>query len=142
MSMELGWLLAALVLVIVELLTGTFFLLILGIAAGIGSLVAWQGGAFWVQALAAAVAAVAGSLLLVKRKKSSPGPAAENQMDLGQTVVLTAWVSQAQRIARVRYRDADWDAEVLGTDHVEPGAVLYVKAVEGSRLKVSSSRTG
>ncbi|MFN0040197.1 MAG: NfeD family protein [Burkholderiales bacterium] len=142
MSMELGWLLAALVLVIVELLTGTFFLLILGIAAGIGSLVAWQGGEFWAQALAASGAAVTGTILLLKRKKSSPGQEPENQMDRGQTVVHTAWISQAQRIARVRYRDADWDAEVLGTDPVEPGAVLYVNAVEGSRLKVSSSRNG
>jgi membrane protein implicated in regulation of membrane protease activity len=141
MSMELGWLLLALVLVIVELLTGTFFLLILGIAAGVGSLVAWLGGGFWLQALIASAMAISGTVLLIRRKKSTPGPARENQMDLGQTVVHTSWVSEAQRIARVRYRDADWDAEVLGTDKIEPGAVLFVAAVEGSRLKVSSSRS-
>ena len=141
MSMELGWLLLALVLGIVELLTGTFFLLILGIAAGVGSLVAWLGGPFWVQALVAAAAAVAGTLLLVKRRKTTLGPATENQMDLGQTVVLASWVSEAQRIARVHYRGADWDAEVVGTDRIEPGTVLFVAGVEGSRLKVSSSRS-
>jgi membrane protein implicated in regulation of membrane protease activity len=141
MSMELGWLLLALVLGIVELLTGTFFLLILGIAAGVGSLVAWLGGTFLVQALIASATAVAGTVLLIQRKKSTPGPAAENQMDLGQTVVHTSWVSEAQRIARVRYRDADWDAEVLGTDRIEPGAILFVAGVEGSRLKVSSTRS-
>jgi membrane protein implicated in regulation of membrane protease activity len=141
MSMELGWLLLALVLVIVELLTGTFFLLILGLAAGVGSLVAGFGGPFWVQALVAAAAAVAGTLMLVKRRKTTSGPATENQMDLGQTVVLASWVSEAQRIARVHYRDADWDAEVLGTDKVEPGAILFVAGIEGSRLKVSSTRS-
>jgi membrane protein implicated in regulation of membrane protease activity len=141
MSMELGWLLLALVLGIVELLTGTFFLLILGIAAGVGSLVAWLGGPFWMQALVAAAAAVAGTLLLIKRRKTTPGPATENQMDLGQTAVLASWVSEPQRIARVHYRGTDWDAEVVGTDRIEPGALLFVAGVEGSRLKVSSTRS-
>ncbi len=43
MQPALAWLLLGLVLVVVELLTGTFYLLILGLAAGVGSLVAWLG---------------------------------------------------------------------------------------------------
>jgi membrane protein implicated in regulation of membrane protease activity len=41
MQPALAWLLAGLLLVVVELMTGTFYLLILGIAAGIGSLIAF-----------------------------------------------------------------------------------------------------
>jgi len=123
MQPALAWLLLGLVLVVVELLSGTFYLLILGLAAGVGSLVAWLGGPFWMPALLASAAAAKG-----------------NSMDVGQTVVLESWVSEPQRLAKVRYRDASWEAEVLGEDHVEPGAVLYVSGADGNRLEVSTSR--
>jgi len=57
MQPVLAWLLAGLLLVVVELMTGSFYLLILGIAAGIGSVVAYVGQPFWMQALVAAIAA-------------------------------------------------------------------------------------
>ena len=38
MQPALAWLLIGLMLVVIELMTGTFYLLILGVAAGIGSL--------------------------------------------------------------------------------------------------------
>jgi membrane protein implicated in regulation of membrane protease activity len=140
MQPAIGWLVVGLMLIFVELLSGTFYLLILGIACALGSLVAWAGGEFWLQALIAAVAAVIGSIL-VRRKKTAGGAAArKNQMDHGQSVVMESWVSAPQRIARVRYRGADWDAEVLGADPVEPGAMLFVTDVDGSRLKVSTRR--
>ena len=60
----LAWLLAGLLLVVVELMTGTFYLLILGIAAGIGSLIAFFGQPFWMQALIAAFAAIIGGVLV------------------------------------------------------------------------------
>ena len=139
MQPALAWLLLGLVLVVVELLSGTFYLLILGLAAGVGSLVAWLGGPFWMQAILASAAAVGGSIL-VRRRKSGAAAAIGNSMDVGQTVVLESWVSEAQRLAKVRYRDASWEAEVLGEDHVEPGAVLYVSGADGNRLEVSTSR--
>ena len=138
MHPALAWLLLGLVLVVVELLSGTFYLLILGLACGIGSLVAWLGGPFWMQALLASIAAVVGSIMV--RRSKSGATAGSNSMDVGQTVVLESWVSESQRLAKVRYRDASWEAEVLGDDHVEPGAVLYVSGSDGNRLEVSSSR--
>jgi membrane protein implicated in regulation of membrane protease activity len=139
MQPALAWLLLGLVLVVVELLTGTFYLLILGLAAGVGSLTAWLGGPFWTQALLASLAAVAGSIM-VRRSKSGAASARGNSMDVGQTAVLESWVSEPQRLAKVRYRGASWEAEVLGEDHVEPGAVLYVSGTDGNRLEVSTAR--
>jgi membrane protein implicated in regulation of membrane protease activity len=138
MQPALAWLLLGLVLVVVELMTGTFYLLILGLAAGVGSLVAWLGGPFWMQALLASIAAVAGGIMV--RRSKSAATAGSNSMDVGQTVVLESWVSESQRLAKVRYRDASWEAEVLGDDHVEPGTVLYVAGADGNRLEVSTSR--
>ena len=141
MQPVLAWLLAGLLLVVVELMTGTFYLLILGLAAGIGSLVAYLGQPFWMQALIAALAAFAGGGLVHRYHRaanaSSPKDIAN---DIGQTVTIESWVNEPQRLARVRYRGTIWDAEVAGSDPIEPDARLYVVATEGSRLKVSSIR--
>jgi len=141
MQPVLAWLLAGLLLVVVELVTGTFYLLILGIAAGIGSLVAFLDQPFWMQALIAAIAAFIGGVLVNRYHRaanaSSPKDSAN---DIGETVTIENWVSEPKRLARVRYRGTVWDAEVLGSERIEPDALLYVVATEGSRLKVSSTR--
>ena len=67
MQPVLAWLLAGLLLVVVELMTGTFYLLILGLAAAIGSLVAYLDQPFWMQALIAALAAFAGGARALSR---------------------------------------------------------------------------
>jgi membrane protein implicated in regulation of membrane protease activity len=141
MQPAIGWLLIGLALIVIELLSGTFYLLILGIAAGIGSLIAFLDQPFWMQALIAAIAAVVGGVLVHRYHRaanaSSPKDSAN---DIGQAVTIESWVSESQRIARVHYRGTVWDAEVLGDDRIEPDARLYVVAMEGSRVKVSSTR--
>ncbi|HVY07172.1 MAG TPA: NfeD family protein [Burkholderiales bacterium] len=142
MQPALFWLLAGLLLVVVELMTGTFYLLILGVAAGIGSAIAYVDQPFWVQAFVAAVAAIAGCILVNRHHRrarlASPATHAD---DVGQAVTIESWISEPQRLARVRYRGTVWDAEIIGTEPVAPGALLFVVATEGSRLKVSPSRT-
>ena len=141
MDPALAWLLIGLALIVVELLTGTFYLLIIGLAAGIGAVVAWFGAPIWIQALVVGVAGVVGCVLLHRRKLARPAKPADNQMDVGQTVTVESWISEPQRLARVRYRGAPWDAEVVSSDPVAIGAVLYVVATDGSRLKVSANKT-
>jgi membrane protein implicated in regulation of membrane protease activity len=141
MQPALAWLLVGLLLVVVELVTGTFYLLILGLAAGIGSLVAFLGQPFWIQALIAAIAAVVGGVLVYRYHRAANATSPKDTAnDIGQTVTIESWVSESQRIARVHYRGTVWDAEVLGNDRVEPNALLYVVGMEGSRVKVSSTR--
>ena len=141
MQPALAWLLVGLMLVVVELMTGTFYLLILGIAAGIASLIAYLDQPFWMQALIGAIAAIIGGVLVHRyHSAANAGSPRNTANDIGQTVSIASWVSEAQRIARVHYRGTTWDAEVLGNDRIEPDALLYVVAMEGSRLKVSSTR--
>jgi membrane protein implicated in regulation of membrane protease activity len=139
MALELVWLLLGLVLLVVEMMTGTFYLLILGIAALVTSGVAYAGGGFWLQALVAAAAAVGGSIA-VKRRKAASAPGDGSPMDVGQTAVMEEWVSEPQRLARVRYRGALWDAEVQGGTPLTKGDLLFIAGTDGSRLKVSGSR--
>jgi len=61
-QIALAWLLVGLLLVVVELMTGTFYLLILGLAAGIGALVAYFNRPFRMQAPIVAIAACMGAM--------------------------------------------------------------------------------
>ena len=141
MQPAIGWLLIGLALIFVELLSSTFYLLILGIAAGIGALIAFLNQPFWMQALGAAIAAVLGGVLVYRyHRAANDSSPKERANDIGQTVTIESWVSEPTRLARVRYRGTIWDAEVLGNDRIEANAVLYVVAMEGSRVKVSSTR--
>jgi membrane protein implicated in regulation of membrane protease activity len=141
MQPVLAWLLAGLLLVVVELMTGTFYLLILGIAAGIGSVAAFFEQSFWMQALIAAISAIIGGMLVHRyHGAANASPTKDSDNDIGEPVSIETWVSEPGRLARVRYRGTTWDAEVLGTERIEANALLYVVARDGSRLKISSSR--
>ena len=141
MQPALAWILAGLLLVVLELMTGTFYLLILGISAMVGALAAFLDQPFWVEALVASIAAIAGGVLVNRYHRLANASSPKDiSNDIGEKVTIESWVSESQRLARVRYRGTIWDAEVIGSDPIASGAMLYVVATEGSRLKVSSTR--
>jgi membrane protein implicated in regulation of membrane protease activity len=133
------WAILGLTLVIVELLTGTFYLLVLGIAAFGAALAAWLGQGFPVQTIVVAVISGFGCYgVHVYRAKN-----ATQQMpsvDAGQPASFENWIDQGARLARVRYRGASWDALVEGDASVDSGAMLYVVSTHGNTLKVTSRR--
>jgi membrane protein implicated in regulation of membrane protease activity len=139
LDQDLLWLMAGFVLVIAELLTGTFYLLVLGIAGFAGALVAFLGFDIWIQAVVAAVVAVAGVMWVrARRKQRSP---AMPSLDLGQSVSFDDWTSQDAGRARVRYRDSLWDAQIEGAaGSPAPGDPFYIIAVDGSTLRVSARK--
>ena len=139
METYLVWLAAGFVLVIAELVTGTFFLLVLGIAAFAGSATAWFGLGFWLEALCAATVAVAGVLWVRRQRKSMQQPDMAS-LDVGQAVAFDARVSREQGTARVKYRDALWDAEIEGERELSHGQALFIHAVDGNTLKVATTR--
>ena len=139
METYLIWLVAGFGLVIVELLSGSFYLLMLGVAAFGGAAVAYAGQGFGVQAVVAALLAVAGCygvhLHRARNSKEQMVP-----LDAGQPASFEGWVDQGARLARVRYRGASWDALVGGDSVPEAGAMLYVESTSGNTLKVSTRR--
>ncbi|MBI1397313.1 MAG: NfeD family protein [Betaproteobacteria bacterium] len=140
MAFELAWLLVGVALVILELMTGTFYLLLLGGASLAASVVAWLGHAFWLQAGTAGSVALIGVFWLARHRRSLAGRAAVAGMDVGQPATFETWLDKGARLARVRYRGATWDAMVDGEDDLSPGRNVYVKAVDGNRLGVSVRR--
>ncbi len=136
MATYLLWAISGFVLIIAELLTGTFYLLVFGVAALVGALVAWLGGAFWLQVLSAAIAALLGTYLVHRWWQNHPkDSAAQNSLEVGQTVVFESWVNEANLTARVKYRGSSWDAKVTGV--AKPNDVLTITATEQGVLLVS-----
>ena len=139
MDVYLVWLIAGFILVIVELATGTFYLLVLGVAAFAAAAVAFTGAALGWQAAAAAIIAVAGVAWVQQWKKSS-APKRMQGLDVGQPAAFESWVNEGAGHARVKYRDTLWDAHIAGGAAGTQGEVLYVTAVDGNTLKVSKTR--
>lgn len=131
----LWWLLAG-TAVAVELLTGTFYLLMLAIGLAAGALAAHAGASVAAQLVVSALVgggAVAAWHLV--RRRSGAGTAGNNNIDFdaGESVHVDAWT--ADHTASVRYRGAVWTAVPAGG--APQGTGLHrVAAVDGSRLVV------
>lgn len=136
MDPYLLWVVIGIALIIVEMLTGTLYLLVLGVAALAAAAAAYLGQSFWVQAVIVAAVAATGVIIL-KRFRGAAQPASGQGLDIGQAVVLDAWISEADGLARVQYRNAQWEAQVTG-ERVSGGKVFYIHAVDGSTLHVSA----
>ena len=83
--------------------------------------------------------AVGGVFWIRSRKLASATPAMAS-LDVGHPVTLESWVNRADRLARVKYRDALWDAVVDGEFHGEAGEVFYIRSVRGNTLHVAKER--
>ena len=130
----LWWLLAG-VAVAVELLTGTFYLLMLAIGMAAGALAAHAGAATTTQLVLAALVgggAVAGWHLARRRlQASTPAGGSNLDFDAGERVHVDAW--SADNTSQVRYRGAVWTAVPAGGTPQGAGA-HRVRQVDGSRL--------
>lgn len=138
------WLSAAGALIILEIFSGTFYLLMLAIGMAAGALIALAGGALWLQLLAAAATGSFATLALRRSKYGKAGrtDAAHDpniNLDIGQKVSVAQWTEQAGNApsARVMYRGAQWDVELAQGNVAQPGMFIIVE-VRGSRLILGS----
>ena len=140
------WLMAAGTLVILELFTGTFYLLMIAMGLAVGALAALAGGGMTLQIVASAVASVVAIGALQARRKRHPGSLGgprgtdpqrdpDINLDIGQQVSVDSW-SGTQ--ARVMHRGAAWDAELAPGAEARRGDYRIV-AVKGSRLVLSNA---
>jgi membrane protein implicated in regulation of membrane protease activity len=136
------WLAVGFVLVIAELVSGTFYLLVIGLGAFAAAIAAWAGGNEMVQAVVGGAVAIAGTWYVhhwhvSHREHGRPG---DNLLDRGQAVILESWTNELAGFARVRYRGTSWDARLAEpAARPVPGATLYIEAQEGNTLVVASA---
>jgi membrane protein implicated in regulation of membrane protease activity len=139
METWLIWVVVGFALVIAELVTGTFYLLVIGIGFFAAALCAWIGANFLVQAMAGSAVALVGAWAVHHwHSANRMGDAGKsNLLDRGQPVVLEGWTNESAGIARVRYRGASWDARVAdGGPRPEAGSTLYIDGQDGATLIV------
>jgi membrane protein implicated in regulation of membrane protease activity len=127
------WVLAG-VLVALELVTGTFYLLMLSLGAVAAALTAMAGHGLTTQLVVAAVIGGLGAVLLGqwrKRQTTTLQEAHDQHLDLGATVQVDAW--DAQGTAQVKHRGAAWTA-VLAPGQTATAGVHRIQAMAGNRL--------
>jgi membrane protein implicated in regulation of membrane protease activity len=131
------WLLAG-AAVAVELVTGTFYLLMAAIGLSAGALAAHAGAGVAWQLVGVAIvgSAAVGGLHLLRRRRPPEPPARSNRnvnLDIGESVQVAHWLPDGT--STVRYRGATWAVEAApGVDRV-PGT-YRVREVVGNRLVV------
>lgn len=132
------WWIAAGVLVALELTTMTFYLLMLALGAATGALAAHLGISATGQMVAAAIVSTLAVLACHQWRKSRPRelPVGANpnlNMDVGETVQITAW--NPDGTATVRYRGTIWTA--MHRPGIAPSTGMHrVAELVGSRLLV------
>jgi membrane protein implicated in regulation of membrane protease activity len=140
----MAWLVQSGILVILEIFSGTFYLLMIAIGFAAGGLAAWLGAGDAVQVMVAAVVGLAATFVLRKSRlgKIRRTDAARDpnvNLDIGQILSIDEWKNNKgeQYIARVMYRGALWDVELEENADPLPG-LFTIREIRGSRLIVSN----
>lgn len=139
MSESTIWWLLAGAAVALELVTGTFYLLMLTVGMVAGALAAHLGASVIVQVVVAAVIGGGAVVAWHWKRSKDPKPAAANansdvQMDIGETVHVQQWNEDAT--ASVKYRGAQWTVELADPDAAPQPGLFKVRKLNGNRLVV------
>ena len=140
----LWWVLAG-VAVVAELLTGTFYLLMLALGLAGGAVAAHLGLPPAMQLVCAAVLGAGAVAVLQKvrprpHQHLQPQADADMNMDIGQSLRVEVWTG---RTAQANYRGAQWSVELLDghdTTAAQPGS-FRIRAVVGNVLRVEPAET-
>ena len=138
MTEPMFWWIAAGVAVGAELVTGTFYLLMVAVGLAAGALAAHLGANTTWQLVVSAVVGAAALLGWYYWRKGHPkdAPAESNRdvnLDVGETIHVERW--QPDGTAQVRYRGAQW-AVVSADGATSLTGAHRVVRVEGNRLIV------
>ncbi len=125
------WFLLALILLGMEMASGTFYLLVVAIAMATGGVAALLGANREWQLVLCALMVIAGTMVLRLWKKSQRSTPADLNLDIGQPVQVLNWYDNGT--ARVLYRGAEWDAAPETADMPHEG-IFYIKQMHGSGL--------
>jgi membrane protein implicated in regulation of membrane protease activity len=131
------WWIAAAILIGAELLTGTFYLLAIGIAAALGGVTALAGASEPVQFAVAGVLGVVLTIVAHRWRLARATPPPQQSLDVGQAVQVLIW--NPDGTARVGYRGSEWDAELASaeTPHAE---TMYIVGTRANVLVLSERK--
>ena len=133
------WFVIGFGLIVAELLTGTFYLLIIAVAMGVAGFAALAGAPFALQLVIAAVIGLGGSLWLRTtqwgKRLHERGDDRVQNMDIGQSLRVDQWTGT--RTARAQYRGAVWDVELAPGEQPVAGEFV-IRDIHANRLIVAA----
>lgn len=138
MALHYWWWLLAITLSVAEILTGGFYLLMLAAGAAAGGVAGAIGFGLTWQFVCAAVVSAVGAYLVHRLRplRANAVPSERNpdvNLDIGRSVQVERW--DAHGHARVSYRGALWDVELLPGEPAVPGKFV-IREIRGSRLRL------
>jgi len=134
------WFVIGFGLVVAELLTGTFYLLVIAVAFGAAGVAALLGGPVVLQWATAAAVSLGGTLWLRqsrfgRRLRDRALSDHVQNMDVGQTLRVDQWAPN--RTARANYRGATWDVDLAPGEAPESGEFV-IREIHANRLIVAA----
>lgn len=126
---------------IAELFSGTFYLLIFGVAFGLAGIVGLFNVAFIVQLLIVLIASIGGLAIVrksrLKAKNKVMNDDSDLSLDIGQKITISAWRNEGDAfVATTKYRGASWQVRYQRNEPPIPGTYQIV-AVDGNVLVVN-----
>lgn len=142
------WFGLAVLALIGELLTGTFYLLLVAVGLAAAGIAAWLAFSPEVQLIAFGIVVLAALVVLrktrvLKKREIRPERNANVIMDIGQTVEVTDWAPDGT--TRVQYRGAAWQASLAEGqsnqgEAPQPGTHVITE-MRGNRLILARKRS-
>ena len=131
---SIWWIIAG-TLVSIELMTGTFYLLMLAIGATAGAIAAHAQLSVTTQLITGSVvgglAAIFWRIYALQKLKSQPEQVAAQHLDIGETVEVHEWLSNGT--AQVKHRGANWTA-VCAEGTPQGLGVYQIQDIQGNTL--------
>lgn len=131
----LFWFGAAALFLLLEMVTGTFYLLLVALGLAVSGTAAYAGLALVWQIISGMVASLTGLVVMHHHRQSKGQVATQSNpdvmQDIGQSVIVDAWDENGQ--ARVFYRGAYWSARIDIDLPAQPGE-HHIQAVQGLTL--------
>jgi membrane protein implicated in regulation of membrane protease activity len=139
MGSYIGWFVVAFGLLVAELLTGTFYLLVISTALAVAGIAALAGAPVALQFVVAAAIGIGGSIWLratrFGKRLHERGDDRVQNMDIGQSLRVDHWT--AARTARAQYRGATWEVELAPGEQPIAGDFV-IREIQANRLIVAA----
>jgi len=138
MNASIAWLIAAVVALILELMSGTMFLIWVSggcFLAGVAALVFAAPWVPWATFVVSSSILLYFGLPLARRLREQGGQASNVDRMIGLQAVVLETIDPMENTGRVRFESDEWRAR---SDHrVQAGATVTIVSVEGTTLMVT-----
>ncbi len=140
------WFVGAAAVAMLEMFTGTLYLLMMAIGCAVGGAAALMGASSIVQFVAAGGVAIVATYTVSRsklgkfNKKTDAAHDPNINLDIGQTLSIKQWDMSEGSVAkaRVMYRGAMWDVQLAHGATVQSG-LFTILEIRGSCLIVSNT---